>query len=352
MREPLPALTHLRLEISPFVALPIIPDTFLGGSAPRLKTIYIADFLYPAAPTLLSSARDLVHVDLRDIPRSGFISPEVMVASLAALPKLQSLTFGFEWGMTYHDRIRLPSITRTVLPALTRFLFDGVFEYIEDFVAQIDAPQLNYLHIEYLYEGLGTDYQIPELCKFIDRSDKLKLSHFRRADLTVGPLTPVELCEGGRSSFRLSIQEDAISQVVNQLSALLTYVECLFIDSETEELESEWLGRLGDNIRWLELFRPFTATKALSVDDKLSSYIPLALKNVTSDRAAEVLPALRLLRLKNKLITSKSMKKFAAARRNVGRPVAIVGDDLEFSERLHVDFETILSVTIDSSPVS
>jgi hypothetical protein len=345
MREPLPALTHLRLEISPFVALPIIPDTFLGGSAPRLKTIYIADIPYPAAPTLLLSARDLVDVDLRSIPSSGFIPPEAMVASLAALPKLQSLTFGFEWGMSYHDRIRLHSITRTVLPALTRFLFDGLFEYIEDFVAQIDAPQLNYLHIEYLYEGLGTDYQIPELCKFIDRSDKLKLSHFRRADLTVGPLTVVELCEGGRSSFRLSIQEDAISQVVNQLSPLLTYVDCLFIDSETEELESEWLG---DDIRWLELFRPFTATKALSVNDKLSSYIPLALKNVTSERAAEVLPALRLLRLKNKLI--KSMKKFAAARRNVGRPVAIVSDDLEFSERLHVDFETIPSVTIDSSP--
>jgi hypothetical protein len=66
-------------------------------------------------------------------------------------------------------------------------------------------------------------------------------------------------------------------------------VDCLFIDSESEELESEWLG---DGIRWLELFRPFTATKALSVDDELSSYIPLALKNVTSDRAAEVLPAL------------------------------------------------------------
>jgi hypothetical protein len=57
-------------------------------------------------------------------------------------------------------------------------------------VAQIDAPQLNYLHIDYLDEDLGTDYQIPELCKFIDRSDKLKLSHFRRADLTVEPSLP------------------------------------------------------------------------------------------------------------------------------------------------------------------
>jgi hypothetical protein len=351
MREPLPALTHLRLESSwesdPFVDLPIIPGTFLGGCAPRLKTIYIACIPYPAAPTLLSSARDLVDVDLRYIPSSGFIPPEAMVASLAALPKLQSLAFVFQRGMSYHHRIRLPSITRTVLPALTGFTFSGLFEYFEYFVAQIDAPQLMYLHID-LDEDPGTDYQIPQLCKFIDRSDILnsKLTHFMRADLTVDLFAAiVQLREGDMPSFRLSIQVDAISQVVNQLSALLTHVDCLFIYSLMGEGE-----RLGNGIQWLELFRPFTATKALSADDELSSYISLALKNVTSDMAAEVLPTLSLLRLKNELI--QSMKKFAAARRNVGLPVAIVGDHSEFSERLQVDVETILSVTVDSSPIS
>ena len=167
IQEPLPALTHLRLESYqyPFVALPIMPGTFLGGSAPRLQTICISGISFPAAPTLLSSTRDLVDVDLHNIPPSGFILPEAMVASLAALSKLESLTFGFERGMSYHDRMRLPSITRTVLPALTKFSFDGLFEYFEDFVALIDAPQLNYLHIKYLDEDARIDYQIPQLCK-------------------------------------------------------------------------------------------------------------------------------------------------------------------------------------------
>lgn len=96
MQEPLPALEHLQLELDFFVDLPIgsiIPDTFLSGSAPRLQTICISGISFPSAPTLLSSTRDLVDVDLRE---SGFISPQAMVACLAALPKLESLTFVFE----------------------------------------------------------------------------------------------------------------------------------------------------------------------------------------------------------------------------------------------------------------
>jgi hypothetical protein len=325
MQEPHPALMHLRLESDPFAAMPIIPDTFLSCSAPRLQTIYIADLPYPAAPALLSSARDLVDVDLRDIPRSGFIPPGAIVASLAVLPKLESLTFGFKWGMSYHDRIRLLSITRTILPTLTRFCFVGLFEYFEDFVAQIDAPQLDYLHIEYLDQGDGTDYQIPQLCKFIDRSEKLKLSRFRHADLIVEPFTAIiELRDGGQSSFRLSIQEEAISQAVNQLSALLTDVDRLFINSDSSVRRGD-SERQGVGIRWLELFHPFTATKALSVDDELSCYIPLALKGATSEGGAEVLPALNVLRLKNKLV--ESMKEFVATRQNMGRPVTIVSDN-------------------------
>ena len=93
-----------------------------------------------------------------------------MVASPAALPKLESLTFEFEWGMSYRDRIRLPTSTQAILPTFTRLLFDGLFEYFEDFVGQIDTPQLNYLHMKYLDEDDGTDFQIPQLCEFIDRS--------------------------------------------------------------------------------------------------------------------------------------------------------------------------------------
>lgn len=192
------------------------------------------------------------------------------------------------------------------------------------------------MHIEYLDEGTSIDYQIPQLCEFIDRSENLNLSRFRSADLTVEAVTAtIELLDGGRSSFRLSIMDDGIGQVVNQLSALLTDVNRLSINSlEVLQGDREMLGLF---IEWPELLRPFTAVKALSVDDKLSSYIPPALNDATSEGAAEVLPVLNLLRIKSGLELMNFMKTFVATRRNVGRPVTIVGSDTEFQKRLHIE---------------
>ncbi|KAH9028429.1 hypothetical protein EDB83DRAFT_2526321 [Lactarius deliciosus] len=274
------------------------------------------------------SAPDLVEVELRDIPPTGYFPPETMTASLAVLPRLRSLTIGFEAGVSYPDGMRLPPNTRAVLLALTKFFFSGLFEYFENLIAQIDAPQLNCFRIEYLNQYGITDFRIPQLCKFIDRSEKLKSSQFIRADLLIEPSTVViELVHRDRSRFHLFVQEDAIGQVVSQISAILSNVDRLFISSDFDEI-------VGNGIRWLEVFRPFTCVKALSVDGRLSRRaVHPALNNVT-ERAAEVLPALELLYLENHLVTS--VKNFVAARQNTGRPVTVINEGKEFHERLNL----------------
>src|SRR6266702_326204 len=331
MQEPFPALAHLRFESGGFEAMPTLPDSFLGGSAPLLRTIYMSGIPFPAAPALLLSAHDLVYVHLRIIPRTGYIPPEVMVSSLAVLPGLKYLTLGFEWGMPYpgRGRIRQPPITRTVLPVLSRFTFYGPIQYLEDLVAQIDTPQLDYLRITY-QDWHQIDFQIPQLCGFVDRSEKLKLSRFRRADILLrsSPVV-IELFHLGQSPFRLSIPEGVVGQVVSQLSAMLSNVDCLFINSDSMEGDDELIGY---GIRWLELFRPFTAVKALSVDDKISRHILFVLSNIAGESAAEVLPALELLCLENELV--KFVKEFVAARLNMGRPVTFINEEREFRERL------------------
>ena len=332
MQEPFPALTHLRFESVEFVAMPTLPGSFLGGSAPLLRTIYMDGIPFPAAPTLLLSAHDLVYVHLRNIPPTGYIPPEVMIAGLAALPRLKQLIFGFESRMSYPDRMRLPPVTRTVLPALTSFCFDGLFEYFEDLVAQIDTPELNCLQIKYLDQHEVIDLQIPELCKFIERSEKPK--RFRRAGLLIEPGTVLIGLHLGESSFRLAIQEETICQVVSQLSAMLSDVDCLFINSDSMEGDDELIG---NGIRWLELFRPFTSVKALSVDDKISRHILFVLNNIAWESAAEVLPALELLCLENEPV--KFVKKFVATRQNVGRPVTFINEEREFRERLDTLYE-------------
>ncbi|KAH9170324.1 hypothetical protein EDB89DRAFT_1326499 [Lactarius sanguifluus] len=324
MQEPFPVLTHLLLEPGTYMIIPVFPDTFLGGFAPRLQTIYMSRIPFPAAPTLLSSARDLVDVVLRNIPPAGYIPPEAMVASLAALPRLESFTFQFDFEMSYPVRMRLLPITRKVLPALTVFHFKGLFEYFEDLVAQIDAPQLDALRIEYQEQEV-TDFQIPQLCKFFDRSEKFKLFRFKHADLFVEPGTIVIDFLHDQLSFTLSVQEEAIGQVVNQISAMLSDVTRLVIGSN--------YGELDDDIRWLELFHPFTSVETLSVDEELSSHIALVLNNITGERAAEVLPALELLRLVNEPVTS--VKEFVAARQNMDHAVTVI-DEEEFDDRLNV----------------
>ncbi|KAH9161109.1 hypothetical protein EDB89DRAFT_2080942 [Lactarius sanguifluus] len=330
MQETFPVLTHLRLESSPTVRPPknmlTLTDSFLGGSAPCLQTIHISGISFPAAPALLSSAHDLVEVDLNNIPPTVYISPEVMVATLATLPRLKNLTFEFEWDMSYPDRMHLLPITRTVLPALTTFFFKGLFGYLEDFMAQIDAPQLDSLLIEYHFQREGTDFQTPQLRKFIDRSDKLKLSQFTYAGLFVRPDIVMELAHhrDHHSFFYLAVQGEAIGQVFNQISVMLSDVYELRIFLESDDA--------GDGIPWLELFRSFPSVKALSVCSELSWDISLALENLTEDRAAEVLPALKLLYLSDQ--PAESVQKFAASRQNVGRPITLTNDKKGFDESL------------------
>jgi hypothetical protein len=330
-QEPFPELTHLWLESKGDTRMPVLPDAFLGGCAPRLQKVHLDGIPFPAAPTLLLSARDLVDVSLRDLTDASYVSPEVMVASLAVLPRLKYLTFGFRWRTSYPNRIRMPlPITRAVLPALIRFHFDGLSEYFEDFVALIDAPQLNRLGIGYL--DLRADFLLFQLCKFLLRSEKLSISVFRHADLIVIPSTGdtprtsiIELW--GQSFFTLSTRDEGMSRVLSEIAGMLSDVDRLSIGSAFTGY-----GRLGSSIQWLDLLQPFTAVRSLSVQAGLSQRVALALKNVTGVGAAEVMPALELLYLENQPVTS--VGKFIAARQKVGRPVTFVNKECEFQERL------------------
>src|SRR6266849_4629755 len=95
MQVPFPELTVFWLFSDPHETL-VIPDSFLGGSAPRLRIFTLSDILFPALPKLLLSADHLVELHLIRIPHSGYISPEAMVALLSALSSLEYLYLEFQ----------------------------------------------------------------------------------------------------------------------------------------------------------------------------------------------------------------------------------------------------------------
>ncbi|KAH9171717.1 hypothetical protein EDB89DRAFT_1068482 [Lactarius sanguifluus] len=95
MQEPFPALTHLNISLDSQHA-PVLPAEFLGGSAPCLRKFHLTGIPFPALPTLLMSASNLVFIFLQKIPPTGYISPEAMVACLATLHRLETFIMKFQ----------------------------------------------------------------------------------------------------------------------------------------------------------------------------------------------------------------------------------------------------------------
>jgi hypothetical protein len=142
LQQPFPTLTLLRLGLKD-EAVPVDPDLFLGGSAPRLQTLSLDHIPFPGLPKLLLSATHLVQLCLLGIPHSGYISPEAMATCLSGLTRLEYLEIEFESPQSRPDHWqnsrRPPLPTRNPLPVLTVLLFKGVSEYLEDLVVRIDA---------------------------------------------------------------------------------------------------------------------------------------------------------------------------------------------------------------------
>jgi hypothetical protein len=161
-----PALTNLNL-LSHDEKAPVLPDSFLGGSAPSLRTIWLEGIPFPGIGKLLLSTTDLVRLSLHDIPHSGYVSPEAMVVILSTLTRLEGLYLRFRYPRSRAVREnRHPSpLTRVALPALIELYFTGDSEYLEDIVSRTDALLLNNLDIT-LFNQLVFD--TPKLRHFIE----------------------------------------------------------------------------------------------------------------------------------------------------------------------------------------
>src|SRR6266852_6340219 len=165
MQKPFPILTDLNVRYTDDIAASVIPDSFLGGFAPRLRKLYLEYIPFPQLPNILLSTTDLVHLELNRIPNSGYISAEAIATCLSTLTRLESLWLCFESPrpLSEWERRRTSSSTRTLLPSLTCFKFKGVSEYLEDIVDRIDAPLLDTVTICFFHQPI---FDTPRLAQF------------------------------------------------------------------------------------------------------------------------------------------------------------------------------------------
>ena len=354
MQRSFPALTFLDLawdyndlQDSRGLMVLVFPSRFLGGSAPNLQYLRLKSVSFPGLPAFLLSARNLVTLKLEEIGQGGYISPEAMVGGLAVLTKLTTLSISFyNEDHLPEERTRLPDPPmRDVLPALINFHYRGWTEYLEDLLTQIDTPRLETLRIEYL----AVHVLAPQLSRFIDRTENLRIDQCRRAEVGFSFRDSyVEFEHPGEChQARLSLKvlntdwlEGQISEMVHilgQLVAVFSNVDHLFAhgDHLGDHMDAEDTG----HPECLPFFRLFPAVESLHLSENVAVSIASALEeNAYSEEVIDVFPALHLLWLdedeedydKDYCKPVGSIERFLSSRQLSGRPVTVVNTQEEF----------------------
>jgi hypothetical protein len=325
MLGPFPALEEIIFGTDNLDDMAVVPDSFLGGSAPQLELLVFHAIPFPALPTLLSSTRNLVHLHLAGIPRSGYISPEAMVTCLSAMPRLDLLHFEFDSPESFPNREsrRHPPLTRSTLPALRELSFEGVDEYFEDLVARIDTPGIRKLEVLFFHRHF---YNFSPLSQFIGRVEvfkspghaNIKLSNDTAeasASLRTGTYGPARLLLG-ISCDELYLKLRYLVQLCSSSLLPFSNVENLAISSAYPLQKSLW-GPTAEDFLWLDLLHSFSAVRGLDIDENSLTPVAYALIEVVEERITEMFPDIRRLSIGEHLPSRSivgALEKFAAAR--------------------------------------
>ena len=330
MQVPFPELTVLRLSHFKYSSssMPVLPDSILGGSAPRLRYVYLDGILFPGLPKLLMSATHLVKLYLHNIPHSGYISPEAMATCLSTLTSLETLQLEYESRQSSPDQEnrRSPPPTRSILPALTAFGFKGVNEYLEELVAQINTPRLVQLWTTFFSDIY---FDAPELLQFITQTfeapkDVYVVLNSQTASVILQRQVPPVDVRVGISCREPDSQLSSVAPICTSFLPLLTTTENLYIHVQLRS-ELDWEDGI-ENTEWLELLDPFTAVKDLYLSKQSVPRIAPALQELTEEKTTEVLPTLQNLFLEGfqpRESVQEGIEQFISARQLTNLPVAI-----------------------------
>ena len=324
MQVPFPKLTRLELN----VLGPVLPDSFLGGSAPRLQLLQLRGVPLPGLPKLLLSTTHLVTLRLERIPHSGYISPEVMVTALSTLTRLRFLNLKFQSPRSRPDPTTQhpPPSTCSVLPSLTHFSFKGVGEYLEDIVARIDVPRIKRLSIGFFIQIEDTPRSIPFICH-IPRFEAFKTAHLffgdDGAEVELYSQPGVLAVDVDIPCDELDWQLSSMGRVCASCLPSLSTLEDLHISSR-QDSHLDWPYYI-ENTLWLELLQPFTSVKNLHLSGQVTPSMVPALQELVGSRTTEVLPTLQKITLlwPQPGSVREVIEEFVAARQVAGRPIAV-----------------------------
>ena len=286
VERPFSELEELVLRSRDSVPL-TLPSAFRWGL--RLHTLHLARAAIPTLLELLSPCTGLVDLQLHQI---GYFSPDALATALSKMTHLQLLSLhflSFTLPRNYHG---LPeSSERVVLLSLTCFKYRGTSNYLDGFLARIDAPRLRDIDIRFFSQPKMVAFH---LARFINRIETQK--SYRQADILSSehaisisftqPEAPLRF-ELHISCNLLARQLSSMAQIGIGLSSVLLSVEDLCISvTRTKGGQDD-----SDREEWLNLTRPFIGTKWVHIVGEHSTNLVFALQH-SQIRGETVLPSL------------------------------------------------------------
>jgi hypothetical protein len=334
MKKPFLSLTELKIS-SGFGVVPIVPDSFLGGSTPQLRTLQLDGIPFPALGKLLLSTSSLIDLDLRKIPHSGYVSPQAIVAGLSSSMGLKKLALEFQSPPSRDDRASWhpPPSTRIVLPALNRLVFGGDSQYLEAIVSRIDAPLLDNLDTMFFDQPT---FDTSLLLHLISRTGAFTAFHRAHVDFHPSSVNVTLFQQKGMldsETLKLGIScpyyrlLSAAAQLCNSLIPPFPTLEQLTINRD-----GTWIRQDdAEASQWLEILQPFNRVKDLVLSKRSVRLVAPALQGLAGERVAETLPVLQNISLVGPQpsgAVKQALEKFITARQLSGYPVAmnVVGD--------------------------
>ncbi|KAH9059963.1 hypothetical protein EDB87DRAFT_681112 [Lactarius vividus] len=292
IEEPFPELEDLVLLCRNGLPLPF-PSNFRWGT--RLRSLCLTRIYFPTLPDLLSSCPNLVDLQLHEIFNFQNLSPQAFASALSGVTQLQSLSLHFHFPVFRPSLVDVPPLSgeRLVLPALTHFKFRGTSDYLNGFVAGIDAPHL--ADIEITFSHWPTIVDVSPLRQFIDRIEMQKGP--KRADVLFSecaislsltqPRAPARL-ELRISCRQLNRQLSSMARICDHFSQSLASVRDLRIEvTRTSSGQGSTNGE-----RWTRFLRSFKGAERLHVTGELATDVLHALCPAAGEPTSDSLTTL------------------------------------------------------------
>ena len=323
MEHPFPVLTVLSIWSTDQTEM-VLPDSLLGGCAPRLRSLRLHNVAFPSLPKLLLSATGLVELSLSEMTHSEWITPEAMVDYLSLLTGLEQLRIDFKSSRRHLDRTnRRPHSTRTIHLTLTTLYFQGAAEYLDGLFASVDAPLLERVDINKLFDpptfdvmriasltGLTETFEMPDQACMLFAHDFVDVMISSRQGTTGDKML--------RLSMTWKFSDWYLTRAYYPSSPRFT------IESRRQRTRATTQDK--GRTHWLDLLCFFPTTENLYLFNRIALCIAFALQELSPEGATEVLPALQNLfieDLRPSGLLETAIGGFIAARQLSGRPVAV-----------------------------